>query len=88
VTCTKTGAHLYLEEYGLYAYGDAFETTGGQAVFRIVQVGQQPIQSRIHYTVHEIEEWFDRHVRTGETSTLIAKLDGFQSHGYEGKPRR
>jgi hypothetical protein len=84
VTCTKTGAHILLEEYGLYAYGDAFETTGGQAIFRIVQTENRPIFARLHYTVHEIEEWFDRHAKVGETSTLIAKLDGFRNEGYEG----
>ena len=28
MTCTRTGCQIYIEQYGEYAYGDAFEVDG------------------------------------------------------------
>lgn len=80
--CTKTGCHVHVAEYGEYAYGDAFEIAG-VAVFRIVQRSRRPLQSKLHYTVAEIGEWFDKDSSTVRTSTLIAKR--FNNHGYDGR---
>lgn len=83
MTCTKTCCHAYIAEYGEYVYGDAFEIAG-VAVFRIVQRSfSGPIMDRVHYTVAEIGEWFDKDRTDSPVSTLIAKR--FNNHGYDGK---
>lgn len=77
MTCTKTGALIYVEQYGEYAYGDAFEVSGSQTVpigfenyevdnhvayFNIVLRSRSPINGMLkHYTVHNIEHWFGPH---------------------------
>lgn len=82
MTCTKTGCHAYLAEYGEYVYGDAFEI-GGALVLRIVQRSfQGPIIDRVHYSVARVGEWFDKDGHP--VSTLIATR--FNNHGYDGKP--
>lgn len=81
MTCTRTGAHIFLAEYGRYAYCDAFEV-GPVAYFRIVQTGRRPLDHFLHYTVTRIDNWWDRH--DSRISTLITREAGFINHGYEG----
>lgn len=82
MACVKTGAHIYLEPYGEYAYGDAFEVDQ-IAYFRIVETRRSPIRPKLHYTVQFFENWFDQH--SGGVSTLITKSETFINHGYDGK---
>lgn len=81
MTCTRTGAHIFLAEYGKYAYCDAFEV-GPVAYFRIVQTGRRPLDHFLHYTVTRIDNWWDRH--DSRISTLITREGGFINHGYSG----
>jgi hypothetical protein len=82
MACIKTGCHLWLESYGEYAYGDAFQFQD-VFVFRIVARSFGPINKFHvkHFTVEHITHWFDEHERT---STLIATH--CVNHGYEGAP--
>lgn len=92
MTCTRTGAHIFLWEYGVYAYGDAFEIRPdfdeadlfAVAYFRIVSYDYEPVygMTYLHYIVREIESWW----KDEPTSTLITKAGGFENLGYEGKP--
>ena len=83
MTCTKTGCHIKIAEYNEFAYGDAFEVNG-VAIFRIVDRSHSgPMLSAIHYTVHRVDEWFDKDNPTANNSTLIT--GSFENHGYEGK---
>lgn len=95
MTCTKTGALIWVEQYHEWAYGDAFEVetdheTGYNVVayFNIVLRSRQPINYSVkHYTVHEIEYWFGPHeldTNIEGKSVLIAAT--FTNHGYEGVP--
>lgn len=81
MTCTKTGATIYLEPYHAFAHGDAFEL-GDVAYFRIVQTHFLTTpDTPVHYTVHDYVNWFDR---GKDISTLITTR--FVNHGYEGIP--
>ncbi len=83
MNCMKTGCHVYLKNYGEYLYGDAFESADNKvALFRIVERSRKPLFNRLHYTIEESSQWFDKD-KEGATSTLIA-FD-FKNHGYEGK---
>jgi hypothetical protein len=93
MTCTKTGALIYVEQYGEYAYGDAFEVVGDGAdkpvaYFNIVMRSRSPINYAVkHYTVHDIEHWFGPHdldTNIEGRSVLIAA--DFTNHGYDGVP--
>lgn len=87
MTCTKTGAHIFIEQYGEYCWGDAFEVTADDetgasiAYFRIVSRSFVPHLYALHYTVLGIDNWLDK---DSPISTLIAT--SFINHGYEGKP--
>lgn len=95
MTCTKTGAHIYIEQYDEYAYCDAFEleldapgigaiNVAKVAYFRVVEVSfGKPLYPNLHYKVWNVADWFDRE-RTGLVSTLIS--DNFTNLGYEGRP--
>ena len=83
MTCVKTGCHIYLAEYNQYAYGDAHEYNGVY-VFRLVGGPSfDPLATRLHFTVIESKEWFDKYTTDGN-STLIST--SVQPHGYEGVP--
>lgn len=93
MSCTKTGAHIFLWQYGIYAYCDAFEIAGNWddtkgsgdvAYFRIVATSYDgPIDGldNLHYIVREIENWW----KDDPVSTLITKAAGFENLGYEGQ---
>lgn len=93
MTCTRTGAHIFLWQYGVYAYGDAFEVGFQEeegpsmtdvAYFRIVARNFKPINgmTHVHYIVREIDNWW----KDEPISTLITKAGGFENLGYKGKP--
>lgn len=91
MTCTKTGAHIFIEQYDEYAYCDAFEIETGDGTpfhapicyFRIVEVSRLALRSQLHYTVVNVVDWFDRDA-LHYAQTLIS--DNCINHGYEGKP--
>lgn len=83
MTCTKTGCHIFIPQYQLYAYGDAFELNS-VACFRLVQNSRLPLSSHLHYTVITADSWFDKEQQRSPISTLISL--NFTNHGYEGKP--
>ena len=80
MTCMKTGAEIYIDQYGEWAHCDAF-VVNGVAVFRIVQTSREPMADKIHYTVHSVDEWFDK---DSIVSTLISTLGGWTNHGFDG----
>jgi len=91
--CIKTGCHVYLPHYNEWAYGDAFELelSGGPGelvyvyVFRLCARELKPLRPVKHFTIHNIQHWFDED-RTSQiiNSTLIAT--SVTDHGYEGVP--
>lgn len=87
MTCTHTGAHVWIEQYGEFAYGDAFEVES-VAYFNIVMRSRSPITTRVkHYTVHEIEHWFGPHeLDTNVEGKSVLISARFTNHGYEGVP--
>lgn len=99
MTCTRTGCQIYIEQYGEYAYGDAFEVEPlvsnspdvdvyNVAYFNIVMRSRSPINTPVkHYTVHNIEHWFGPHeLDTNiEGKSVLISAD-FTNHGYEGVP--
>ena len=92
MTCTRTGAQIFLWQYGVYAYCDAFEIIHDLdaadyfrvAYFRIVDTSFAPFddQPNLHFIVREVENWFKDH----PTQTLITKAGGYENLGYEGRP--
>jgi len=66
--CSKTGAVVYLEQYGAWAISDLFESES-TAIFRITAVDYASNQwGRVHATVHDFDQWFDK---GQEVSTLV-----------------
>ena len=73
--CQKTGAQIFLAEYGAYALCDAFyDEQAGAYLFRIVSVNyKEPVRGdKVHYTVHHVQQWFDKNNGEGPTSTLYS----------------
>lgn len=84
IQCIKTGAQIFLEEYGTWVYGDAFEADD----FFIFRVGSQsftPEASRKHFQINLIAHWFDQDV-DGRYGTLIAYAQNVTNLGYDGVP--
>lgn len=83
MSCVKTGASIFLVDYGLYAYGDAFRF-GDHYLFRVCHVGE-PAASVKHFSVANHTEWFDRHKESSDrSSTLVVPATSVFDHGYEG----
>lgn len=90
--CVKTGAQIYLTEFGEYAIADAFQLDldGGPGnlvtvyAFEIVTNSRDntPPRDKLHYTIHSVDHWFGENTRP--VSTLVAT--SVTDHGYEGKP--
>ena len=81
MTCIKTGFHGYVAEYGEYVYGDAYQS-GAMHYFRICERSQKPLNRKLHFTITQIADWFDKDAE-GQNSTLIASIT--YNHGYEGE---
>ena len=75
--CIKTGAHVYLEEYDEYAYGD-MHLIAGNYVFRTVQVDRLHLRELLHYKIRMIAAFW-RDVPVG---TIIATA--VVDYGYDG----
>ena len=83
MTCTKTGANIYIVPHRTFCYGDAFEIDG-VAYFRIVQASFNPAGFEpIHYSVVNYDNWFDQGAKI---STLISAH--YFNHGYSGLPAK
>lgn len=82
MTCIKTGAHAYINAYGEFVYGDAFEIKG-LLIMRIVESRREPIFPKLHMRIGEPDEWWDRNA-DGRTSTLVAR--DWVNLGYDGRP--
>ena len=83
MNCQKTGAHIYIHQYGMFAICDVF-IVKEVFIFRIAATSMETIRGDIiHYEVLTIEEWFDRKVNNDDNSTLISCAALY--HGYEGK---
>lgn len=79
MTCIKTGAHAYLEEYNEWVYGD-MHRCGQSFVFRVAQTEFTPIYTHKHFTIHSIDQWW----KDKPYGTIIAC--SATNHGYEGVP--
>lgn len=75
--CEKTGAHIFLEEYGEYVYGD-MHRQGSVLIMRACQVEFDPILPRLHYTVHRVGHFW----RDEPHGTIV--IVSATSYGYEG----
>lgn len=92
--CIKTGCHVYLTEYGLWARGDAYqmrvEIDGAWdwvLFFRLSGTDNRPMQDVYHFTITTIEHDFDRPTTKSpfkQPWTVIARH--VLNHGYEGVP--
>ena len=80
--CVKTGAHVFLEEYGSWVYGDAFQY-GGALFVNAVYAGHDPARPVKHYTAHRIDHWFNES-RTSEAAPSVLVVAGWSDHGYDG----
>ena len=77
MTCIKTGAHVFLEEYGEWAYGDV-HLVNGVHILRVAQVEFSPIYLDKHFTFHAITNWW----KDKPYGTIIASFA--TNHGYNG----
>lgn len=86
MTVTKTGCHIWIEPYKLWARGDAHQY-GSVFVFRLVDNDHDPFEDVMHYSVKDFEEWFDRSNsdRRKGCSTLVVRSIDVEDHGWEGQ---
>jgi hypothetical protein len=80
--CIKTGAHIFLHQYNVFAICDAFEMNGVH-LFRIAETSPEPFSPALHFDVWEVVQWFEKNRSDGGSSTLIAS--SVLNHGYVGK---
>ena len=80
MACIKTGAHVFLEEYGEFAYGDMHQFNGTY-ILRKAGQGPKPINGLdlIHFQVFNVEVIWD-----GSPYGVIV-CSGVMDHGYDGK---
>lgn len=84
--CIKTGCNAYIEQYGEWVHGDAYEAPSGDLVIRVCQISREPFARR-HFTVLDVSHWFDRDETSAKrNSTLIAAPGVFFALAYEGEP--
>lgn len=87
--CIKTGADVYLTQYGIFTRGDLYRH-GDLYVLRTVPGGEYTTTHRyqtIHAVVHDIREWWDRSTSSRNDpkfGTMIALDVTF--YGHTGKP--
>lgn len=77
--CEKTGAVVYLEQYGEAVRGDAFRL-GDHLLIRVNNKSRGYQSDVHHYRVGNVCNWFDENAPIG---TIIA--DSFVYHGYDGE---
>lgn len=80
MTCIKTGAQIFLEEYGNYLIGDMFQF-GDAYVFRAVAKGLEPLRPQLHFRIIRLAHWFDEH-KFPSTLIFLHAVD----YGYDGIP--
>jgi len=80
--CIKTGAHIYIAQYGEFAICDVFELQGVN-LFRIAGTSREPMRDVIHFNVVDVAQWFDREATDGRDSTMISACAA--NFGYDGK---
>jgi len=78
--CEKTGATIYLEEYGCTVRGDTFRL-GADLLVRVNNrsITREPVPIH-HYRIRETVAWWDKFADQG---TIVAT--DFIYFGYEGE---
>ena len=85
MTCIKTGCNAYIEPYGEYVHGDAFQTDNNTLYLRITsRTRTRPTGEKLHFNIENYEDWFDKSL-AGTPSTMIVSEDCYENYGYEGK---
>ena len=84
MTCVKTGCHIYIIPYGLFARGDAHEVDGTY-FFRLMELSGIPQQDVIHYEINGYDSWWEKDISPWTISTLVAMNQDVLSYGYEGR---
>lgn len=83
-TCIKTGAQLYLTEYGAYVYGDLHQISEDVFVVRTATARSfEPINnsSIVHGLIHETYEWWGEHDQKQSGTLVVTRMEYL---GYEG----
>lgn len=82
-SCIKTGAHLFLAEYGAFAYGDLHQVS--EEVYVVRTTGPRSFSAIndlkiIHGIVHETYEWWNEN-EPGFGTLVVSRMEYL---GYEG----
>lgn len=81
--CIKTGAHAWLEPYGVWLYGDMFRARG-YYVFRACSVAYNPIISVTHFEIYSYTYWFDQDKTSmAQNSTMLCHKRWVKNLGHE-----
>lgn len=96
MTCIKTGAHVYLADYGEWIYGDAFLIEGTFILNTNVPPSRKAFRDLVHYSVASNPQQLcfgtDHSADAGikvlqeNGGVLIVPFDQVIEHGYEGIP--
>jgi hypothetical protein len=86
MTCIKTGAVAYLDEYGEWLYGDAHSYDGVllfRSVYRTRSVGDlAQFGNARHMTVLRVADWWDEQKTSmGQNSTVISQQGHWGMNG-------
>jgi hypothetical protein len=84
-TCIKTGAQIYLSQYGAYVYGDLHQVSEDVFVMRTSGPRRfEPFNGSniVHGLVADIYEWWEESAYPATYGTLI--ITQMQYLGYEG----
>ncbi len=83
-TCIKTGAQLYLANYGAYVYGDLHQVSEDIYIMRTATARSFEVVNNtniVHGIVHDIYEWWEENNDKCYGTLVITQM---QYLGYEG----
>lgn len=78
IQCTKTGADVYLAQYGEWVHCDAFQ----EANVLVLNIAGEPSREappRRHYTVYDVGFW-----KTGDGVSVLVSANWFRNGGTSG----
>lgn len=80
--CIKTGAQIWMEQYGEFAYGDLYELTQGVWIMRTTAFSYTPIVSIADYKAIKIDQiWRDQPYGT----IIISEIYKYGDNGIDTK---
>lgn len=84
MACIKTGAQVYLAQYGRYMICDIHEFSNGLWVLRGSGESLSPSRDKLHATIIDVAQ--DWQTDTNGVATHVVEPDNYTYYGYDGVP--